>query len=153
MSFPTTPTKKGDGINQIARALNAKWRLDLAVRDSLWSPSRVSSPGLKEEQIFQLLRYLYFKHLVSLQDALRKFDVYASKYTSSKWVFKPWADPDTLPSRACSASPSRRDFSSRQPYLSENVTDALKDTLIHLLSEARDYPLDDSSETLTDQLC
>ena len=152
MSFPSTPTKKGDGINQIVRRLNAQWGLNLSVRESLWSPSKVPNPDSKEERIFRLIRFLYFKHFASLQDAIRKFELHASRQTSSKWVFKPGADPDTLSLRAAQGSPSGPNGSVKQTHLSGSVIDALKDTLLHLLSEARDYPLEDTTETLTHRL-
>lgn len=135
MNPPTTPTKKGEGVNRLLRTLNTRWGLRLPVKDMPYSPSKVLDPEARGERIYQKIRFLYFKNEDALQWARKQFEDHAQQQPPSNWIFKPLGDPDTLPVRRPSGSLLRRDLSTRF-NVSEAAHDSLEETLLRFLDKA-----------------
>ena len=74
VSGPFTPQKKDDPINSFVRSLNAKWNLELPIKDGQYSPSKRTDPASKEEQLFGLIKYLHYKNSIALQNAVAAFE-------------------------------------------------------------------------------
>lgn len=139
MINPTTPQKKGDGINEIVRGLNARWALNLPTWDTLRSPSKVPKPDSIEETILNTIRFLYWQHRGPMQHALEKFETHAP-FICSEWKFKPRADINTLPSREPADSSLRRESFLRRNELPDNAMCALKEALLGFLLKAKGTP-------------
>ena len=136
MSHPTTPSKKGEEINEVVRELNSRWSLHIPVKSELWSPSKVLNRNAMEEKIFSTIRFLYWKSLPSLQLALDKFNEHA-KYAASQWRFKPRADIETLPARHPSESQLRRDSFQYGQDVPPSEQIELKKALLRFLEEMK----------------
>ncbi|KAL8793338.1 MAG: hypothetical protein Q9195_004115 [Heterodermia aff. obscurata] len=128
--FPTTPTKasKADNeINALIQNLSASWDLDLPVRDASWSPSRnTANPG--EKDIYQRVKYLYWKDKPALNSAVAEFE----RRANSNWVRKPHADADVLPSRTLRPS-TRHDTFLKKRSISGKEAAELRNVLIDVL--------------------
>lgn len=138
MEAPRTPTKsRDDGINTIAKKLCAKWGLKLPIRDTPWSPSKISHPGAIEEKVLARIRFLYFKDREALDEAVKQFEDHAP-YIYSEWFFKPQAELNVLPSLAPSDSALRRETALRRDdvTVSACVAAALAENLLHCLDQA-----------------
>ena len=149
MSNPTTPSKKGEEINEIVRDLNSRWSLHLPIKNELWSPSSVAKRNATEERIFEIIRFLYWKSHESLLLVLDKFEEHA-KYTASQWRFKPRADVETLPARRPSESQLRRDSFLYRQDVPPPAQLALTQALLRFLEEVK---RDISPDKLSKQSC
>ncbi|KAL9104810.1 MAG: hypothetical protein Q9187_008858, partial [Circinaria calcarea] len=139
MINPTTPQKRGDGINEIVGGLNARWALDIPIWDGLRSPSKVPKPDSPEETILNTIRFLYWQHRGPMQHALDEFESHAP-FICSEWKFKPRADTNTLPTRAPADSSLRRESFLSRNELPDNAIRALKEALLGCLLKAKDHP-------------
>ena len=120
---PRTPTKAikaDDEINARIQSLSASWSLQLPIRDASWSPSR-NPVNSEEKQIYERVRWLYFKDEQALNYAIREFE----RYASSNWVAKPLADPDVLPSRGLRRS-IQNDFLKKRKMNDEEAAELRK---------------------------
>lgn len=133
MSVPSTPRKKGEEINRIAYELNARWGISLPIKRMEESPSK--GQDRMEEQIYQRIRYLYFRNEAALVKALSRFESLAGSVASG-WKFKPGADLDTLPSGSNEEFHLRRRSVQQLPELSSKHVQQLTTALLRLLSEA-----------------
>lgn len=138
MNPPTTPTKKGEGINRLVRSLNTSWRLRLPDRTAPISPSKVVNPDSRGEKIYRLICFLYFQRHEALMWACERFESHAQQQ-STQWVYKPGAETDTLPSRQPSDSLLRPGPYIRVNGVYEPDVNALEETLLRFLNEAKDF--------------
>ena len=83
MASPITPQKGNDPINNFARSLNARWNLGLPVKERQYSPSKLNHPA-REEQLFGLIKFLYYKNPIALQEAIATFEDEAT-VLEAKW--------------------------------------------------------------------
>lgn len=133
---PNTPSKKGDAeIESIKRSLSTKWGIQLRARVPTDSPSK-RNLNRAEDKIVALIQYLYFTKTPqegALDYALEQFEKNAIQIIS-KWQFKPYAEPDVLPSLEASKSALKQDFLKKRSTLSEKtiieLTESLRDFLI-----------------------
>ena len=132
MSNPTTPTKRGDRINEIAEGLGAKWGLRLPIKNAPYSPSKVPNPDSEGEQILRRIRYLFWKDSDGLQRALARFDQHA-QHIFSEWRFKPNAETDVLPSRGLSRNILQGDSFLKRKEISEPMVVSLSSALLRFL--------------------
>ena len=130
-----TPSKADAGIENIKRSLSVKWGIQLSARDETWSPSKRDLSRV-EDKIEALIQFLYFKKPPqegALDYALTQFEQNAVQIIS-KWHFKPYGEPDLLPSSQASKSALKEDFLKKRPTLSEKAIKELGQNLGHLLN-------------------
>ena len=128
--FPSTPTKGSwadDGINTLIQKVSASWNLQLPVRDASWSPSR-NTGNSGENDIYQRVKYLWWKDKDALNCAVAEFE----RRASSNWVSKPHADPDVLPSRSVRPS-TRHDTFLKKRSISDKEAAELRNVLVDVL--------------------
>ena len=133
----TTPTKSSDGVDNIKKSLSAKWGLYLPPRDS--SPSR-RDPHALEEKIHNCLNYLFWRKgfdAGALEYALSQFERHAPAVVS-KWVSKPKAERDVLPSRQLQDSKLKADFLKTRPNLAKGQMEDMMACLHESLNEVAD---------------
>ena len=135
--LPITPTKSSDGVENIKKSLAARWGLQFPPRDS--SPSR-RDPHTIEEKIHNCLNYLFWRQgfdAGALDYALSQFERQAPA-VASKWVFKPKADTDVLPSQKLQDSKLINDFLHTRPNLSKIQMNEMMVCLHEKLNEVAD---------------
>ncbi|MCJ1285441.1 hypothetical protein MMC26_004781 [Xylographa opegraphella] len=130
-SNPVTPSRKGEEINKYVFALNTKWNLNLPIKSAPQSPSKVLSPDSPEEQIFLVIKLLYFQDIEALHHACKRFEDYATQHLSD-WVYKPNGERDTLPSRTTGNS-----WLKTRSTANESTVHILQETLLRFLNEAK----------------
>lgn len=124
---PTKGSKADDEINTLIQNLSASWNLQLPVRDASWSPSRSTvNPG--ENDIYQRVKYLYWKDKQALDRAVAEFE----RRARTNWVPKPRADPDVLPSRSIRPS-TRHDTFLKKQCISDKEAAELRNVLVDVL--------------------
>lgn len=132
---PRTPTKaiKADqDINSLIQALSIKWNLQLPVRDASWSPSR-NPVNSEEKQIYERVRWLYFKKKQALDYVLAEYE----KQAETNWILKPQADPDVLPTRSIRPSTRQNTFLKKR-NISEEDGAQLRKLLFDILRNVTD---------------
>lgn len=132
---PRTPTKvvKADqDINSRIQALSTSWNLQLPVRDAFWSPSR-NPVNSEEKQIYERVRWLYFKNERALDYAIAEFE----KHARTNWISKPHADPDVLPTRSIRPSTRQNTFLKKR-NISEEDGAKLRKVLLDILKNVTD---------------
>ena len=130
MFLPSTPTKgskEHNEINSVIQNLSTSWNLDLPVRDASWSPSR-NTAGSGENEIYQRVKFLYWKDKQALNCAVAEFE----RRAKSNWVQKPRADPGVLPSRSVRSSTRRDTFLKKRSISDEEAAD-LRNVLVDVL--------------------
>ena len=130
MFSPSTPTKgsKADAeINALIQNLSASWNLQLLVRDASWSPSRITANS-GEKDIYQRVKYLYWKDKKALNCAVTEFE----RRARSNWVPKPHADPDVLPARSIRPS-TRNDTFLKKRSIGDKEAAELRNVLVDVL--------------------
>ena len=135
MFQPHTPTKaiKADeDINSRIQNLSIPWNLQLPVRDASWSPS-TNPVNSEEKQIYERVRWLYFKKEPALAYAIAEFE----KQARSNWISKPHADPDVLPTRNIRPSTRQNTFLKRR-NISEEDGAELRRVLLDILKNVTD---------------
>ena len=134
VSGPFTPQKKDDPVNGFAMSLNATWNLELPIKTSEYSPSKRIDPTSKEERVFGLIKYMYYKYPTALHNALAEFEDEATRL-NTKW--KGQQNGVQRPSkRAISSHFSQR----KDSFIKEkNIVDtsALANVLLEVLSKAK----------------
>ncbi|MCJ1313593.1 hypothetical protein MMC25_007272 [Agyrium rufum] len=134
MEVPTTPTKKGDHVNEVARELNAKWSLDLPIRDR-YSPSKIEH-NTKEEKIYKIIRFLCFKDQESLDQAVGKFHHEALESVNN-WFLARSSDG---PARVGWTRSGKGTGISKRRKLTDSEVATLTEKLFEFLSKAQaDY--------------
>lgn len=134
LPLPQTPSKADAGIENIKKLLSTKWGIQLPARDSTWSPSKRDLNRV-EDKIVAFIQFLYFKKPPqegALDYALNQFEKNAAQIIS-KWQFKPYGEPDVLPSLEASKSALHQDFLKKRPALSEKAITELTENLKHFL--------------------
>lgn len=134
LPLPQTPSKADAGIENIKKLLSTKWGIQLPARDSTWSPSKRDLNRV-EDKIVAFIQFLYFKKPPqegALDYALNQFEKNAVQIIS-KWHFKPYGDPDVLPSLEASKSALHQEFLKKRPALSEKAITELTENLKHFL--------------------
>ena len=136
-SLPVTPSRKGEEINKIVSALNTKWNLNLPVKSTPQSPSRVLSPESQEEQIFSAIKLLFFQDNDALHHTCKQFANHAEQHLSD-WVPKPNGETDTIPSRGVT-NPYHNGNSwlKTRSTVNDSTIIVLQETLLRLLNEAK----------------
>ena len=125
---PTKGSKADDEINAVIQTLSAKWGLQLPVRDALWSPSRSTvNPG--ENNVYQRVKYLYWKDKKALDCAVAEFE----RRAKTNWVPKPHADPDVLPSRSIRPSTRHDTFLKKRSAIGDKEAAELTNVLVDVL--------------------
>ena len=130
MNTPRTPTKGSkadDEINALIQNISLSWNLQLPVRDASWSPSR-SAVNPVENDIYQRVKYLYWKDKPALDRAVAEFE----RRAPTNWVPKPRADPDVLPSRSIRPS-TRHDTWLKKRSVSDKEAAELRIVLVDVL--------------------
>lgn len=102
-ALPATPQKRSarDVINDVVRQLNNDYGLGVTIPDPTLSPVARKQRGAEDEQFARCdricsgIQFLYYQNV--LGDALEAF-FNEAKAASLRWVPKPRADPNTLPS-------------------------------------------------------
>ena len=126
-STPTRTLKADSDINSRIRIISNKWALNLPIRDSSWSPSRHTSKS-DDQQIYERIRFLYFKDAVALDHAIAEFE----DLVSTSWVPKPRADTDLLPSLNNRISTPQESWLKRRD-VSDAKTAELRELLLSVL--------------------
>lgn len=109
---PTTPRKnRPDSVDKIICNLNLEYNLAIELPDKSLTPSHRRQRARFDagfdlcDKIYRGIHFLYYQNETALSNVLHSFH-YESKAACQKWVPKPRADPDSLPSStdACRAS-------------------------------------------------
>ena len=135
MFQPHTPTKAinaDQDINSRIQDLSIPWNLQLPVRDASWSPSR-NPVNSEEKQIYERVRWLYFKNPRALDYAIAEFE----RRARTNWISKPHADPDVLPTRSIRPSTSQNTFLKRRSISEEDGAE-LRRVLLDILKNITD---------------
>ena len=78
MTNPSTPTKKkGDEVNAIAESINTRWGLEIPVKKTTFTPSKLDNTKF-EDNIFSSIKYLYWEDREALDRCLNAFTDYAT---------------------------------------------------------------------------
>lgn len=104
---PRTPNKAHDYLNGIIKSLSAKWSLNLPIRETPWSPSRIENPDDAGEKILSRMRFLYFKDRKALDGVIYSFEDWARPVISD-WKWKPRQEPGTIPTAPKGVNASHR---------------------------------------------
>ncbi len=137
MISPRTPTKADDGITAIARSLSARWSLKLPLKEESRTPSRDSRPEQVGDQIYQRIRFLFYRHREALEYVLNQFEEHAV-LAFSQWQFKPHADLDVILNRSAIDSALRRDSFLKRPTITEDAAAGLTQILLRFLIKVVD---------------
>ena len=140
-AFPKTPSKSDDKIQRHVDSLAAVWGLELPTRGKEFSPDKLD-PNCIGEQILNRMRFLVFRQ-PALDSAIEEFEKEA-KAADVKWIRKPHAENDVLPSRVSAESRLNRDFLKRKD-LDVFVRVQLMDSLLHCLDQKKDFVMRDPS--------
>ena len=144
MSFPTTPSKKGEELNQLLFSLNSRWNLNLPVRHDPISPSKVPNKEGRGEKIFHCIRFLFYRNPDALHVAIAGFEKHAyqrqQQQQQSARIDKVNAEAETLLLRAFSDRRVQNSGWLKSNNLSDVDTEALKDALLHFLNTAGEKP-------------
>jgi len=103
---PQTPSKRMAGslaVEKVIHRLNSDYRLGIQIPDPSLTPTRRKELGetseyfARSDSICRGIQFLFYQRGNALDLALDSF-FHAAKAASLRWVPKPRADPDTLPS-------------------------------------------------------
>ncbi len=137
MFSPETPTKVDEGFVAIARLLSAKWGLDIPLLVKEHTPSRRSRPGPVGDQVYDRIRFLFYRNKDGLQHAIDQFEKHAV-VAFSQWKFKPHADLDVLPNRSTPDSALRSDSFLKRTTITEEAAAELLKSLLRFLTDVTD---------------
>lgn len=126
MTDPSTPTKKkGDEVNAIVESINARWGLEIPVKKTTFTPSKLDNTKF-EDNIFSSIRYLYWEDREALDRCLNAFTDYAAKREAERQG----VETPLLRTRAFQAS-------ARSQLLEASIK-TLTETLFQLLRDAKE---------------
>ncbi|KAK3934262.1 putative RNA-dependent RNA polymerase SHL2 [Diplogelasinospora grovesii] len=126
-AVPVTPRKRDNQVEQVIQQLNADYNLGIDIPDNTLTPARRKQRAEEDEafgrcdSICRGLQFLYYQPDGSLNQAMHSFFIEA-KAVSQRWVPKPRADPDTLPS---STTPPRAQTAGQQWQLQTILEEVL----------------------------
>ncbi|KAK4235595.1 hypothetical protein C8A03DRAFT_46294 [Achaetomium macrosporum] len=103
MALPSTPAKRNIDVERVIQKLNDDYGLGVELPDRTLTPHRHKELAQQDEEygrwyrIYRGIHFLYHRRDNSLDLALESF-FNEAKAASLRWVPKPRADPNTLPS-------------------------------------------------------